>query len=72
MSYKIENLTRQEVLILLNNNSLIALEPEQAVASLPLEEIRDNFVVQQLETWGLIAVRKIETAWLTMPAAANP
>lgn len=60
----IENLASEKVLILLNNNSLLPLGPKETAAALPVEEIRNNFVVQKLEEWGLIAVRLVETAGL--------
>jgi len=68
MKYKIENLSSQQLLILLNNNSLIPLQPRGIVDAIPAEEISNNFVIDRLAKWGLISILKTDTA--NLPALA--
>lgn len=68
MKYKIENKSSQQLLILLNNNSMIPLQPQGVVDAIPAEEISGNFVIEKLAKWGLISILKTDTA--NLPALA--
>ena len=74
MTYRIENLASGTVLILLNDNSLVSLEPSEALDALPAEEINNNSAVQKLHKWGLIALDRVEAprAGTGQLTAANP
>ena len=67
MKYKIENLSSQQILILLNNNSVIPLQPRGVVEAIPAEEISNNFVVDRLVKWGLISLLKSDMSHSPAP-----
>ncbi len=59
MTLQIKNLATDTIFILLNDNTLVPLAPQDTLEPVSVEDINNNFVVQKLQECGLISVQEI-------------